>query len=597
MTATLDLWALLTPAEQEEARRLLPLAGELSTARPMPDTAYARNPVGWAVDVLGIPEHTIRWSLLEEYATHQWDGTPDPLARMAEELAAGHDVGVESGTGTGKTYTVGWLVLWFVACHKPSLVVTTAPKEDQLTLQLWKEVGQHWQAFTRAYPSAATVKLRVRMDPTSEDADAWAIIGYACGVEADQESATRAQGFHSEHMLLVTEETPGVPAPVMTAFKNTSVGEHNLRLSVGNPDSQHDSLHVFCTSSGVVHIRISSYDHPNVVTGREVIPGATTRRKIRELEEDYGRDSDMFASRVRGISPKQASDSVIQWAWLEAAAARYKAAERAGQIGGAVALGVDVAQSERGDKASVAEWRGHRLTEVKAAQCPNATILGRDVFARMRRDGVQPRHVGVDPVGVGAATVNALDELTPPAMHTRVQHLNGGLAPMAVQRADEGGRADWAMDANNFANLRAQMWWQLREDLRRGRVDLAYDEDLFRELTTPKSVVKNGKTYVEAKLEIRKRTGGKSPDRADAAVYGNWVRPRAALPPAPPARTSEDQHPGFTSTGGRVTRADHARPQSPARPGPVRPVPPGNPFGGRRGALPRCCRGAPSRST
>lgn len=546
-----DLIDLLGPTERRELEDCLHVLEQ----RPLPDLAYADDPVGWAVDVLGIPAATIRWSLNPGYARHVWDGTPDPLVALAEGLARGEDVGVESGTGTGKTFTVGWLVLWYAATRKPALVVTTAPKEDQLTLQLWKEVGGHWRRFKRAYPSVTTVKLRVRMDPDAPDDDldaiaddAWAIVGYPCGVEANQESATRAQGFHSAHMLVVTEETPGVPKPVMTAFRNTTTGTRNVRLSVGNPDNQHDSLHEFCLEPGVRHVRISALDHPNVVTGEDVIPGAASPRSVARLADLYGTDSPMYESRVRGISPAQSADALIQWAWLEAAAERHAAGVRGTQAG-PPALGVDVAQSEAGDKAALAFGRGARLVGVKGFACRNATQLGRDVHARMVRDGIDPWHVGVDPVGVGAATVNALDELTAPSPR-RVQHLNGGAAPMAgIGRAANEAEQDWLPDANTFANLRAQMWWALREDLRTGRVDLPKDEALWRQLTLPTAVVKNGRTVVESKLDIRKRTGGKSPDEADAVVYWNWVRPRAAIP-AKKVRAA-DRHPGFRETPGR----------------------------------------------
>jgi hypothetical protein len=198
---------------------------------------------------------------------------------------------------------------------------------------------------------------------------------------------------------------------------------------------------------------------------------------------------------------------------------------------------------------------------VKGFACRNATQLGRDVHARMMRDGIAPRHVGVDPVGVGAATVNTLDEITGGVL---VQHLNGGAAPMdGIGRASGEGEVDWLPDANTFANLRAQMWFALREDLRCGRVDLPKDDALWRQLTLPKMIVKNGKTIVESKLDIRKRTGGKSPDEADAVVYWNWVRPRVAIKAAPPKH--EDQHPGYRETERGLQVADRTRPEPPVR--------------------------------
>jgi len=87
-----------------------------SAGRPRPLVQYQRDPVGFFRDVLGVAEHTIRWSLNPGYDQHRWDGTPDPLVVIAESLADWKNVGVESGTGTGKSFELACIFLWFVAC-------------------------------------------------------------------------------------------------------------------------------------------------------------------------------------------------------------------------------------------------------------------------------------------------------------------------------------------------------------------------------------------------------------------------------------------------------------------------------------------------
>lgn len=303
MTAALaDLLEYLEPEERQELdHHLMALKDQ-----PKPDVAYQTDPIGWIRDKMGVPEHHIRWSLNAEYAGHNWDGTVDPLAVVCDALAAGKDCGVESATGTGKTYLAALLCLWFSACFEDSLVVTTAPKEGQLTTQLWKEIGRAWPKFKAAYPWASKVTLRVRMKDGSGEQETWAILGYACAIGSVEESATKAQGFHAAHMLIVTEETPGIDPAVMTAFKNTCTGDHNVRLALGNPDHPRDSLHRFCAEKDVVAVRISAFDHPNVVCGREVIPGAVGRKSVNSKREDYGGENHpMFKSRVRGICPEE----------------------------------------------------------------------------------------------------------------------------------------------------------------------------------------------------------------------------------------------------------------------------------------------------
>ena len=86
------------------------------------------------------------------------------------------------------------------------------------------------------------------------------------------------------------------------------------------------------------------------------------------------------------------------------------------------------------------------------------------------------------------------------------------------------------------------MYWQLREDFRLGVIDVPEDDALWRELTLMTYKVRGGKTIVESKDELKKRLG-RSPDAADAVVYGNWVRPRASAVVALPPTIEPDRDP------------------------------------------------------
>lgn len=145
------------------------------------------------------------------------------------------------------------------------------PIEDQLRLHIWKEIGALWPRFEEHFPGAQLLDLKIRMRDPETDAkgnakEKWAATGFKCGVDAGSVSAVRAQGFHARHMLIVTEETPGIHPAIMAAFENTCTADHNIRLAFGNPDHQQDALHLFCESPGAVPVRISALDHPNLVT-------------------------------------------------------------------------------------------------------------------------------------------------------------------------------------------------------------------------------------------------------------------------------------------------------------------------------------------
>lgn len=506
------------------AARLLLRAELLRRRQGRADVAYKQDPVGWMVDRLGVRPETIRWSQNPGYAGHRWDGDRDPLAKALEALAEGQDVGVESGTGTGKTYVLGaCTVLWFLACFEDAVVVTMAPKEDQLRLHCWKEIRRLWPRFQRHFPDAEISDLRIRMRPGQ---DSWGAAGFACGVDAGAESATRAQGFHARDMLFVLEESPGIAPPIWVAIENTSTSPHNLRLALGNPDHQQDPLHQFCLLPGVTHVRVSALDYPNVVTGHEVVPGAVGPAAIERRRRKYGEDSRLYQSRVRGISPTESAEALIRRAWCLEAVARY--GDRALREG-RPALGVDVANSEAGDRAAIARGRGACVLEVASFPCPDASKLGTKVATEIRALRVDPLHVGVDAVGVGASTVNKLRELG-----YSIEALNGGERPKALG-------AVLGTEEEEYNNLRSQMHWQLRVDLQHGLVALPDDPELIDDLTTPRWETRGGKIVVESKEEIRKRLG-RSPDKGDAVVYWNWARERRDPPtPERPAKAHHER--------------------------------------------------------
>jgi len=469
---------------------------------------YQTHPVEFFNDRLGIKPETINWSLFPEYETHSWDGTENPIVKILEALVSWKWCGVESATGTGKTYLGALIVFWFLEVFENSLIVTTAPKQDQLSLHIWKEIGRLHSTFNRG--ELTTLKLRM-----NSGKDDWIAVGFVAGVKADEDSATKAQGFHAEHMLIILEETPGVPQPIINAFQNTCTSPHNLILAFGNPDHQLDNLHKFCIQEHVTHIRISAYDHPNVVLDDPmVIPGAASLAGIRRIRSKYGEENPLTLSRTRGISPKQAVDALIKVEWCSNAvnkAKQYcneKGIVDLGLISGEIGLGVDVANSEFGDKAALCYGKGILCYKVEDFQCPNSNQLGHQIFLLMKEQNIKSSNLGIDGVGIGAGTINTLKEY---GITDEGVNLQG-----AAQSIDTG-------KEENFNNLRSQMWWQAREDLRLGEIAIVDDVDLIADLTTPKFEIKNGKIFVESKEDIKKRLG-RSPNKGDSFVYWNWRR-------------------------------------------------------------------------
>lgn len=500
-----------------------------------PHTEYQTRPLEWIVKYLGVPENTIRWSLNEHYPDHKWDGDKDPFIQVLEGIAAGRDVGVESATGTGKTFLLACIVYWFIACFEDSLVITVAPTEDQLLTRLWKEIGRLFPRFERHFPQAQYLPSgKLRMKPAVSGKEVWAADAFICGVGADEVAATRAAGLHAEHMLIITEETPGIHPAIMNALHETRTDDHNLHLAVGNPDYRGDPLNEFCNLETVLNVRASALDHPNIVSGKRIIPGAIGKRRLADRTARLGKGSRLYLSRIQGICPSESADALIRWEWCKAAAAKWSDPSYREGVEG---LGADVASVPTGDAAAIARGKGACLINVRAFQVMEGpSSVGVEIAHLVKSRKIDPRHVGVDGVGVGAAAIDASR-----ALGVKVRNLNGGYK--AVPELDEDLR--WSetsvdiegriiamgpkvLESERYGLLRDQMYYRMREDLMMGNIALPDDEELFQDLTTPTWKTEGGKIKVETKESVIKRLR-RSTNKGDAAVYWNFVRRRSPV--------------------------------------------------------------------
>lgn len=518
---------------------------------------WRRDPLLWVQERLGENPEDFKWS--EQYAqagvNHVWDGDVDPLMKAWSSISKSYietqelgtpsfkNIALESATGTGKTYALARIVFWFLDCFENSLVVTTAPSEAQLKLGLWSEISMLYPKIKSLRPNAQKWLFRLALEIQGDEGmtevervnavqNAWHAVAFVTGTTADEVSANKARGFHRRHMLIILEECTGIPYPILTAFQNTCTGNTNYILAVGNPDNEFDTLHQFAMQSDCVNFRISAKDHPNIVFQSERYQGAVTQSSINSRTAVYGEDSQLWNAMVRGISPEQSADSLIKRQWVENCLFN----ENADPDDSYPAVGIDVANSEAGDKAALAWGRASRLEVVQEFQCDNATHLAYNLIyedyqlseklytdystQKLKEYDIDPAFIGIDAVGVGVATVNAfLDEGMP-----SVNALQGAAWDEVIPVDKETEKPKY-----KFRNLRAQMYWELREDLRASRINIAIVNDelrnqLVRELCIPKFDVSTGAIAIEKKESIKKRLGGKSPNLADAVVYWNWVR-------------------------------------------------------------------------
>ena len=170
-----------------------------------------------------------------------------------------------SGNESGKTATNAAVVLWWHCTRSPSIIVTTAPKYDQLRDTLWKEIRKRAKL---AGLQLAFLPKACRIERGPDD--------FAVGTTAKGETAFKGQ--HGCPLLFIVDEASAVDPAIFAAIETMFSPPGHAMLVTFNCDMQGTFVHgqlLRATKSertgedGAAHewhvIRQSMEDHPNIL--------------------------------------------------------------------------------------------------------------------------------------------------------------------------------------------------------------------------------------------------------------------------------------------------------------------------------------------
>ena len=431
-----------------------------------------RSPLAFAEAYLGVQ----LWSKQEE---------------VLNALSENRRVAVKAGNGLGKGFTAAVAVLWFLSCHAPAIVLTTAPTARQVRHVLWREIGRlHGNSAQRLGGNMFSTRLEVAHDR------------FALGLSTDE--ADQFQGFHSPNMLVVVDEAEGVSEGIYEAIDAVMTGSNCKLLLIGNPTSDSGAFRrAFYEDRRMFHtITISALESPNVEQQRAVIPGLTTAEWVAERASQWGEESPMYQARVLGRFCDHPQESLIPLSKIELAIARHAngrhaegTPEEEEEKEAATVLAADVAHFG-GDQSVLVIANSDTVLEMKAYRgLDTMELTGRIVEAHRRW---RPRRIVVDEIGIGAGVVDRLKELNLPVAGINV------------------GRP--ARQRQLFANLRAEGYWGLYELFNQEAIAIPNDPELAGQLSSLRPGQNSrGQLFIERKDEMRAR-GLPSPDKADALM-------------------------------------------------------------------------------
>jgi len=418
---------------------------------------------------------------------------------------------VKSCHGSGKTYTAARCSLAFLFSHKDSIVITTAPTFRQVENQIWREL--------RSAYSKAKINLGGKMLKTKLDIDnTW----YAMGVSSNDPD--NVIGFHAKHVLVVCDEAAGIPTDILDAVEGSMTSVNVHLLYIGNPTIGYGPFYDSHKSRLFKKISISVFDTPNFKINN--IKNTQDLKKYKnpeELEslkiknphlvtplwawsrlEAWGEDSPMYQAKVEAIFPEEGADTLIGLNYVEKALVKEFDKEEWRTRQRCNVIGIDVARF--GDDNTVftvmdnlqmldLDWHNGKDTMKTAGK---AIMLFREYGFSKKHDKFV-----IDDTGVGGGVTDRLIELG-----YNVLPVNFGCA---------------SDDPEIYANLKAEIFWNLRTVFRAGDIAIIDRGKLCGEVPSVRyDMTSKGQIAIVDKKTMKKE-GLDSPDFADSlalAVYG-----------------------------------------------------------------------------
>ena len=461
-------------AKLQQLRALQRLQAEQERRR---QHAYAVDPVAWVT---------------ERCKEATWSKQRDIMTALLDHRR----VAVRSCHGVGKSHIASRVTAWWLDTHPDAFVVTSAPTYAQVRGVLWRYIRQVHRK----------VGLPGRVNQTEWHLDDDLV---AVGRKPADQDETSMQGYHAAHLLVVLDEACGIPEALWNAADSLTSNQGCQILAIGNPDNPQSHFAKVCQSWHT--IGISAFDSPNL-TGEEVpevlASRLISRAWVDEKAVDWGVDNPIYISKVLGEFPPDDPNSVVRASDIALCRVGTDMVRAPHELV-PVELGVDVGGG--GDETVIRERRGPVAGREWRHHSDRSEEIAPLVLMALRESGATV--VKIDRIGVGAGLIGELRNMAKDGLHSaRI---------IAVNVAEK------AHDEIRFANLRAQIWWEIgRVNSERRLWDLSSMENAdttCAQLLSPRwTTDTKGRILIEKKTEVISRLG-RSPDNADALLLAYYT--------------------------------------------------------------------------
>lgn len=432
-----------------------------------------------------------------------WPGMYKILEAIPRAIEEHKPIVIGSGHALSKDFTVsGRVPLWFAHAYAPQCKVNlTAPTDRQVKEVMWSELESAYNARVSMDPFGRLLKCK--LDISSD----WYILAFTTKEIGGK--VGKFQGFHSPAQCVIVSEGQAVNDNIYDQIDGVLTGEIRLLIILGNPVTATGRYAAMLkdTKRNIV-INLSCLDSPNVLAGREVIPGMCSKSwvddKISRWNADGSGTDPRWQGRVLGIVPTSTIDTVISSDLYDKALQRnLTPAYRTGSIG------VDPAWYGDDDMVITVMESGkivHRkvIPKCKAEEgCSHVVIAQRKFFP----EGQIP--IVIDCDGGGAIFAEMLESMIETDKGIEIVKFYGSCTDAKV------------VDPV-YLNHRAESAFYVRSQMENGLIHLDDDELMQQEALEEKYIIKQrGKIQLEDKGDMSERLN-RSPNRWDSTKLAIW---------------------------------------------------------------------------
>jgi hypothetical protein len=475
----------------------------------------------------------------------------DDVKQLMESVRDNPITLAKSANATGKTHGAARVAVWWYKCFSGAQVYTAAaPPESNLKKLLWGEIGSIYERHPEIFQPDAITHLHIQRSAQN----------FLTGVTipssgTEQQREAKFSGKHSPYLLFVLDEADAIPDEVYRGIESCMSGGMARLLMMYNPRAEQGEPYRMERDGRANVVELSAFNHPNVITGKDIIPGAVTRettvRRINEwcrpMHKDESKTSDKFklprflvgatakshggkiyyplkagwyqvvnyafAYMVLGVYPAMGANQLISREWIARARSRWDLyVAKHGEIPPAGVTGImgqDV--GEFGSDMSMACFRyGGFVEQLTGWRGVDPIVTGDKATGLYRTRKIA--RANVDGTGVGAGVAPYINQKGCQAISVKV----------ATRPSEE-------TELGEFKIMRDQLWWAVREWLRTDEgAMLPPDEELIEELGIATYEIKGGKIMVMDKGTMRELLK-RSPDRAEALML-TFFEPEMMFP-------------------------------------------------------------------